>query len=95
MKHSVLVTDLCRQSFQRGICWFGYLLPKDSIVAWTNTLAFPNRAPTQKEATARALKNEQNYGPSDTVPVRWEFGRVYHEQIERLIPVSRWPRVPV
>jgi len=70
--------------------YVGEVLAYDSPEAWTNTVAFPGRTPTQAEVTAHVDDLRQR-GLSLRVPVRWDFGReklTYFEPASDLIRVE-------
>jgi len=67
----------------------GVILDVADPRAWTDTLAFPGRAPGADEVAAH-LKDcrERGLTFAGTVPVRWCFGRVYWEHTANLSAVA-------
>jgi hypothetical protein len=62
------------------------VLAVDDPEAWHGTIAFPSGTPTP-EAVRKYVEWCLSQGLLKvTVPVRWEFGRVYFERAESLRP---------
>ena len=79
----------------------GRVLPRNDPSAWENTLAFPNRRPTQAEvdqhletlAATRAPWSRSWVEPAPgkteptlEIPVAWEFAKIYWETVSTLRP---------
>jgi hypothetical protein len=78
--------------------WAGVLLANNDPLAWTDTLAFPNRCPSQAEVDAHLARLASlGLDMSDETPVIWAFERgptVQWERREALRPyaedVAKW-----
>ncbi len=66
--------------------WKGEVLAIDDPRAWENRIAFPNRTPTHKEATAHVRQCIACGLISKTVPVLWYFDKptVHWEMVDNL-----------
>ena len=69
--------------------WTGIILRRDDPRTWEDTLAFPGRRPTQGEVREHLKglgKMSAWVGPPHDVrvPVAWEFGKVYWEDLKNL-----------
>lgn len=72
-------------------CWqaphVGTLLAEDDPDAWAGTIAFPQGG-TQEAVTAHVARCRADFGPSTTLPVRWDFGQIYWETITNIVPAE-------
>lgn len=75
----------------------GTVLAVDDPDAWRNTLAFPTDTPDPADVTThvrRCQDRERHLIATgrvtrrDSLPVRWDFGRVYWEHADNLEPVT-------
>jgi hypothetical protein len=69
-----------------GKPWEGVVLAVDDPRAWTDTLAFPGRTPTQEEVSAHVAR----FTFTGRTPVLWDFGphglKAHWERTESLRP---------
>ena len=69
-----------------GQPWKGKVLAIDDPLAWKNKFAFPNRTPTQNEATSHVRQLMSRGLVSKSVPVLWYFDEptVHWETVDNL-----------
>ncbi len=73
--------------------WQGIVLAENDVRAWQGTFAFPTDTPEQEKVNKHVEwihKEIKPLYPNEraTVPVEWEFGKVYWEHVDCLIPVA-------
>lgn len=67
----------------------GVVLAMNDPRAWSGSLAFCTREPTQEAVDAHIAKVQSlGMGLGDKVPVLWSFGKVYWERVESLEVVT-------
>jgi hypothetical protein len=62
----------------------GTVLRADDPQAWAGTLAFPSHDPDPVAVRAHVEKSGSHL--DGLVPVMWDFGRVYWEDVARVVP---------
>ena len=68
--------------------WSGEILDEGDPRAWANSIAFPTDYPDPDLVDAHVEWCREHGLLQTAVPVLWEFGRVYWEDVERLRPYA-------